>query len=95
MAPLIKGPTISDAPTVNVLLIKKGAKENEIIMIGPLKLEVLEDGSNTDNRIGATHIYIPPHTPGPPQHWHQVGPIFALPFHSPLSTILHPSSRDR
>ena len=34
---------------------------------------ILEDGSRTDNRLGAASIHLPPHTPGPEQHWHQVG----------------------
>ncbi|ROW03071.1 hypothetical protein VMCG_05740 [Cytospora schulzeri] len=61
----------SDAPYANVTLIKQKAPENEIIQIGPLKLEVLEDGSATDRRLSAVYIYVPPRTPGPAQHWHQ------------------------
>lgn len=62
----------SDAPHANVTLIKQQASENEVIQIGPLKLEVLEDGSGTDRRLSAVYIYVPPRTPGPPQHWHQM-----------------------
>jgi hypothetical protein len=62
----------SDAPYANVTLVKQQAPENEILQIGPLKLEVLEDGSGTDRRLSAVYIYVPPRTPGPPQHWHQV-----------------------
>jgi mannose-6-phosphate isomerase-like protein (cupin superfamily) len=44
----------------------------EVIRIGPLTIRVIEDGSNTDNRIGAISLTIPPCTPGPPQHWHRM-----------------------
>lgn len=56
------------APT-SITLVKKD--EGEILKIGPLTLRVQEDGGHTDHRIGAVTIYIPPQTPGPPQHWHQ------------------------
>lgn len=62
----------SDAPHANVSLVKQGAQANEIIAVGPIKLEVLEDGTNTDRRLAAVRIYLPPHTPGPTQHWHQM-----------------------
>lgn len=62
----------SDAPHANVSLVKRASETNEWIGVGPLKLEVLEDGTNTDRRLAAIRIYIPPHTPGPTQHWHQM-----------------------
>lgn len=62
----------SDAPHANVSIIKKGNTTNEIIAVGPIKLEVLEDGTNTDRRLAAVRIYLPAHTPGPAQHWHQM-----------------------
>lgn len=62
----------SDAPYANVTLVKQHASGNEIIQVGPIKLEVLEDGSVTDRRLAAVYIYVPPRTPGPAQHWHQV-----------------------
>ena len=33
---------------------------------------MLEDGSRTDNRIGAVEITVPARTPGPPQHVHRM-----------------------
>jgi len=72
MAPLILGPTTSDSPTENVKLVKGKDSQNEVIMIGPLKLEIVEDGHNTDNRIGVLKMLVPPHSPGPAQHWHQM-----------------------
>ncbi|KAJ4388233.1 hypothetical protein N0V93_008840 [Gnomoniopsis smithogilvyi] len=63
----------SDAPHANVTLIKHNEPiANETIQIGPLRLDVLEDGSNTDRRLSAVRIFVPPHTPGPAQHWHQM-----------------------
>lgn len=47
-------------------------------------VRILEDGSRTDNRIGAVHITMPPHTPGPEQHWHHVS--------SPLKPVIIPSA---
>jgi len=32
----------------------------------------MEDGSNTDNRISSVELTIPPRTPGPPPHWHEM-----------------------
>lgn len=63
----------SDAPYANITLVKNNQPAaNETIQIGPLRLDVLEDGSNTDRRLGAYRIFVPPHTPGPTQHWHQM-----------------------
>lgn len=62
----------SDAPHANVSIVKAGDAANEIIAVGPIKLEVLEDGSNTDRRLAAVRITLPPRTPGPAQHWHQM-----------------------
>lgn len=72
MAPLMNGPTYSDEPSENVSLKKNASKEHEIIMFGPIKMEVLEDGRSTDNRVCVVKIHLPPHLPGPVQHWHQM-----------------------
>ncbi|PNS19469.1 hypothetical protein CAC42_7313 [Sphaceloma murrayae] len=61
-----------DAPTANVSLIKYKAPTSEVIWVGPIRLDVLEDGGNTDRRISAVYITVPPRTPGPAQHWHQM-----------------------
>ncbi|RDW59262.1 hypothetical protein BP5796_12186 [Coleophoma crateriformis] len=66
------GPTKSDIPFANVSLIKYKAPTSEVIRVGPIRLDVLEDGRNTDQRIGAVFITVPPSSPGPPQHWHQM-----------------------
>jgi mannose-6-phosphate isomerase-like protein (cupin superfamily) len=35
-------------------------------------VRILEDGSNTDNRIGSMSLTIPGNTPGPVLHWHRM-----------------------
>lgn len=43
----------------------------EVLMLGPITCYVFEDGSHTDNRVGAVLLMIPPGTSGPPMHWHR------------------------
>lgn len=63
----------SDAPHADVTLVRRNEPvANESIRIGPVRLDVLEDGRNTDRRLSAVRIFVPPHTPGPAQHWHQM-----------------------
>ncbi|WP_436520663.1 cupin domain-containing protein [Actinoplanes sp. HUAS TT8] len=47
-----------------------GPGEGEVIVNGPSRVRILEDGSNTAHRLGLAEIVVPPHTPGPPQHRH-------------------------
>jgi len=47
-----------------------GPGEGEIIASGPSQIRILENGGNTDHRLGIGEITIHPHTPGPPQHRH-------------------------
>jgi mannose-6-phosphate isomerase-like protein (cupin superfamily) len=54
--------------TVNVT----AREEGEVIQIGPIRNRVLEDGSRTDNRIGAVEIMIPPGIAGPPRNLHRM-----------------------
>lgn len=56
----------------DVTLIEKDDNEVEHFNVGPLQIRVLEDGRNTDNRLGAVTIIIPARTSGPPQHWHRM-----------------------
>jgi pimeloyl-ACP methyl ester carboxylesterase/quercetin dioxygenase-like cupin family protein len=42
----------------------------EIVLTGPMRLRILEDGSTTSHRLGIAEITIAPHTAGPPQHRH-------------------------
>ncbi|MFH9424012.1 cupin domain-containing protein [Streptomyces sp. NPDC017529] len=57
-------PTAS--PAVSVI----GPDDGETIVLGTTRMRVLEDGSNTGHRLGATESVLAPHTPGPPQHRH-------------------------
>lgn len=53
-----------------VTLVK--SQEAETLKMGPITIRVIEDGSNTDNRIGAITLLVAPKTPGPAQHWHRM-----------------------
>ncbi|EME85403.1 uncharacterized protein MYCFIDRAFT_210224 [Pseudocercospora fijiensis CIRAD86] len=48
------------------------AKAGEVLKLGPLTCRILEDGSHTDNRLGSAELIMPPKTPGPPPHWHEM-----------------------
>lgn len=49
------------------------AKNGEIIKLGSnFTLRVMEDGSHTDNRLGASELILAPHSSGPPSHWHEM-----------------------
>jgi len=52
--------------SVNITPVGAG----EIIKVGPTQVRVLEDGSRTDNRIGAVEVTVPAGAAGPPQHLH-------------------------
>ncbi|WP_433063452.1 cupin domain-containing protein [Dactylosporangium sp. CS-033363] len=47
-----------------------GPGEGELIVNGPAKIRILEDGGNTSHRLGLAEIILPPRAPGPPQHRH-------------------------
>jgi quercetin dioxygenase-like cupin family protein len=47
-----------------------GPGEGELFTNGAAQIRILEDGSNTDHRLGIGEIVLPPHTAGPPQHRH-------------------------
>jgi mannose-6-phosphate isomerase-like protein (cupin superfamily) len=44
--------------------------DGEALHAGPMAIRVLEDGSNTDHRLGIVEVTIPPQLDGPPQHVH-------------------------
>jgi pimeloyl-ACP methyl ester carboxylesterase/quercetin dioxygenase-like cupin family protein len=54
------------APAVSVI----GPDGGEVVLSGPIRMRLLEDGRNTGHRLGAGEITIAPHTDGPPQHRH-------------------------
>jgi hypothetical protein len=70
--PQTSEPTKSDEPFANISIVKYQDPISEVIQLGPIRLDVLEDGRNTDQRLGAVYVTLPPGIPGPPQHWHQV-----------------------
>jgi quercetin dioxygenase-like cupin family protein len=47
-----------------------GPSDGEEIMLGPVRMRILEDGGTTQHRLGLGEITIGPHTTGPPQHRH-------------------------
>jgi len=49
------------------------AKEGDIFTLGAgVQVRIQEDGSRTDNRIGAAEFTLPPNAGGPPPHWHEM-----------------------
>ncbi|KAH6952470.1 RmlC-like cupin domain-containing protein [Ilyonectria sp. MPI-CAGE-AT-0026] len=61
-----------DIPTDGIPVNFVPAKTGEIIKLGVITCRVLEDGSRTDNRIGAAEFTLPPGLKGPPAHWHEM-----------------------
>ncbi|SMQ48260.1 unnamed protein product [Zymoseptoria tritici ST99CH_3D7] len=57
-------------PSVDIAFVP--AKAGETFKLGPITCRVMEDGSHTDNRIGVAELTLPPKTPGPPPHWHEM-----------------------
>jgi mannose-6-phosphate isomerase-like protein (cupin superfamily) len=55
---------------IEVQFIKTG--KGETFTIGPITVRVLEDGSHTDNRVGAVEIIVPPATDQTPLHLHRM-----------------------
>jgi mannose-6-phosphate isomerase-like protein (cupin superfamily) len=47
-----------------------GPDAGEVVLSGPVRLRILEDGSTTEHRLGIAEITVAPGTPGPPQHRH-------------------------
>ncbi|RKF59125.1 putative cupin domain-containing protein [Erysiphe neolycopersici] len=47
-------------------------KNLEIIKVGPATIQILEDGSHTDDRFGAVSVTLAPNTPGPIPMWHRM-----------------------
>ncbi|KAI6249502.1 hypothetical protein HI914_02741 [Erysiphe necator] len=55
-----------------VTFVCAGDKDLEIINVGPATIQILEDGSHTDNRFGAVSVTLAPNTPGPIPMWHRM-----------------------
>jgi mannose-6-phosphate isomerase-like protein (cupin superfamily) len=47
-----------------------GPDDGDVVLSGPIRMRILEDGSTTSHRLGIGEITIAPHTDGPPQHRH-------------------------
>jgi mannose-6-phosphate isomerase-like protein (cupin superfamily) len=47
-----------------------GPEDGEVVLLGPIRMRILEDGSTTSHRLGLGEITIAPHAAGPPQHRH-------------------------
>lgn len=47
-------------------------KDLETIKVGPATIQILEDGSHTENRFGAVTVTLACHTPGPIPMWHRM-----------------------
>jgi mannose-6-phosphate isomerase-like protein (cupin superfamily) len=47
-----------------------GPEDGEVMLPGPVRMRILEDGSTTSHRLGLGEITIAPHTEGPVQHRH-------------------------
>jgi mannose-6-phosphate isomerase-like protein (cupin superfamily) len=53
---------------MDVVLVPAAGGE---VLAGPNRIRVLEDGSNTEHRIGFVEARLPPGSGGPPQHIHR------------------------
>jgi quercetin dioxygenase-like cupin family protein len=47
-----------------------GPDAGETILLGPIRMRILEEGSSTGHRLGVGEISLAPHAEGPPQHRH-------------------------
>lgn len=45
--------------------------DGEILVSGPATVRIMEDGTNTDHRLGLVEVTMPPNIGGPPQHLHR------------------------
>ncbi|MFD1531309.1 cupin domain-containing protein [Pseudonocardia aurantiaca] len=54
---------------MDVVLVGPGG--GEVVMDGPIRIRILEDGTNTGHRIGITENVLAPSITGPPQHIHR------------------------
>ncbi len=77
-------------PDVNLTAADGG----EPLTIGPTRIRVLEDGSRTDNRIGAVASMLPAGVSGPPQHRHVMHDETFLVTSGTLRFILGDTHRD-
>lgn len=48
-----------------------GPQGGEVVLPGPVRVRMIEDGSGTAHRLAVAILTVPPNTDGPPPHWHQ------------------------
>jgi oxalate decarboxylase/phosphoglucose isomerase-like protein (cupin superfamily) len=48
-----------------------GPQGGEVVLGGPIEVRMVEDGRGTAHRLAIAVLTVPPHTAGPPPHWHQ------------------------
>jgi quercetin dioxygenase-like cupin family protein len=48
-----------------------GTQGGEVVLGGPIEVRMVEDGRGTAHRLAIAVLTVPPHTAGPPPHWHQ------------------------
>ncbi len=48
-----------------------GPEDGEVVLPGPVRVRMIEDGSGTGHRLAVAVLTVPPQTDGPPPHWHQ------------------------
>ena len=48
-----------------------GPQGGEVVLPSPIQVRMIEDGSGTAHRLAVAVLTVPPHTDGPPPHWHQ------------------------
>ncbi|KAI1442067.1 RmlC-like cupin [Annulohypoxylon stygium] len=64
------GKQLMTPPDIPVNLVR--AHAGETFMLGTVQIRVMEDGSNTHDRLGTAEFTVPPNTDGPPLHWHEM-----------------------
>ncbi|WP_395298169.1 cupin domain-containing protein [Kitasatospora hibisci] len=62
-------PNTSTPPSVPAVSVV-GPDDGETVLLGTVRMRILEDGSTTGHRLGIAESVLAPHTPGPPQHRH-------------------------
>lgn len=61
---------LRDPIGVPTLVSIVGPDDGEVLLSGPIRMRILEDGATTAHRLGIGEITLAPHTVGPAQHRH-------------------------
>ncbi|GAB7353833.1 hypothetical protein MBLNU459_g4203t1 [Dothideomycetes sp. NU459] len=83
-------PDLNTVPQVPITFIP--ATAGETFSLGPITIRIMEDGSNTDHRIGAAEFTVPANTAGPPAHWHEMHDETFLVTQGSLRFTWHPEN---